>query len=93
MHELVKDYMYHSIHAQLEAFFGEFVYYLLIGILSLVAVLLLMASINNSNAVFGDPEKRSPMLTNLQYHKTRNMGRIVIGFICIIVLLFALTSL
>lgn len=93
MYELVKDYMYHSMHAQLEAFFGEFVYYLLIGILSLLAVLLLVASISNSNVLFGNPEKRSPMLTSLQYHKTRTMGRIVLGFISVIVLFFAITLL
>lgn len=85
--------MYQSIHAQLEALFGEFVYYVLIGILSLVAILIFMASIANSNVVFGNPEKRSPMLTSLQYHKTRTIGRIVFGFTSVFILCFAITLL
>lgn len=90
----IKDLIMYEVHAYMRELLGDAVFILLSTIFILLGLVLFIASVSNSNLLFGDPNKRDrSQLGDLEYLKTRRILRVIVGLIGFILVVYNILGL
>lgn len=86
----IHNYIKYYLHAYMREVLGETVHSFITFLLILLGVILLAVSIADSNLLLGNPANRDRTLSRLEYKKTRQKLRIVLGIIGVFLIAYNL---
>lgn len=90
----IKNFITQEVHAYMRNLLGDTVFIFLSSLFIFLGIALLVASIANSNILFGDPSRRDrSQLGDIEYLKTRRILRIVVGIVGFILIIYNILGL